>query len=567
MASDTAPGTLAYNIPTANVVATNRDDSFGLTIQQDGKYVIAGAAQNSSGTTNPQVYVGRILTSGALDAAFDTNGLDGTLDAFVVTQIVGGASSERSWDVAMAPDGKIVAAGKANGSDILVVRYQSGQLVAEAGGPYVINEPGGSVVLAGSAVGAGTLTYLWDLDNDGIFGEAAGPGLYGNENGATPTFSVAGVDGPTVFPVKLRVLSDLNGDLITDQTSEDTATVTVVNVAPTAALANGGAVNEGSTGSVSFSGQFDPSPADTTAGFRYSYDFNNDGVWEVGNGSYGGSVAADSQVVPASFLADGAASYTIKARILDDDGGFTDYTTIISVNNVAPTLTISGAANVNEGAIYTLNLSSSDPGTDTITSWTINWGDGTQVVTGNPSSVTHTYADGPNSYTISATATDEDGTFGWQHGLGDGPQRRPDAHDQRRGRRQRRRDLHAEPVVVRSGHRHDHQLDDQLGRRHAKSSPAIRRASRTRTPTATTTTRSAPRPPTRTARSRPATRLRVTVHNVAPTLTISGAASVNEGALYTLNLSSTDPGTDTITSWTINWGDGTRSRLAAIRRA
>ena len=32
-------------------------------------------------------------------------------------------------------------------------------------------------------------------------------------------------------------------------------------------------------------------------------------------------------------------------------------------------------------------------------------------MTGNPSSVTHVYADGPNSYTVSATATDEDGTF------------------------------------------------------------------------------------------------------------------------------------------------------------
>jgi len=38
-------------------------------------------------------------------------------------------------------------------------------------------------------------------------------------------------------------------------------------------------------------------------------------------------------------------------------------------------------------------------------------GDGTQIVSGNPTSVAHTYADGTASYTISATATDEDGTF------------------------------------------------------------------------------------------------------------------------------------------------------------
>src|SRR5262249_43009390 len=62
---------------------------------------------------------------------------------------------------------------------------------------------------------------------------------------------------------------------------------------------------------------------------------------------------------------------------------------------------------------YTLGLASSDPGADTISSWTVNWGDGSapQVITGNPPTVTHVYANGPNRYSISATATDEDGTY------------------------------------------------------------------------------------------------------------------------------------------------------------
>ena len=111
----------------------------------------------------------------------------------------------------------------------------------------------------------------------------------------------------------------------------------------------------------------------------------------------------------------------------------------MTVHNVAPTLTISGAADVNEGALYTLNLSSTDPGTDTITSWTINWGDGIEVVTGNPSSVTHTYADGANSYTISATATDEDGTFAAGNTVAVTVNNvAPTLDDQRRGERQRR---------------------------------------------------------------------------------------------------------------------------------
>tara|TARA_R110002167_G_scaffold352262_1_gene565134 strand:- start:1303 stop:19128 length:17826 start_codon:yes stop_codon:yes gene_type:complete len=85
---------------------------------------------------------------------------------------------------------------------------------------------------------------------------------------------------------------------------------------------------------------------------------------------------------------------------------------VVSVLDVAPTLTISGNATVDEGATYTLNLSASDPGTDTITEWSIDWGDGNvETVSGNPSTVTHDYANGLSSYTISATATDEDGTY------------------------------------------------------------------------------------------------------------------------------------------------------------
>src|SRR5206468_615721 len=120
-----------------------------------------------------------------------------------------------------------------------------------------------------------------------------------------------------------------------------------------------------------------------------------------------------------------------------------------------------------EGATYTLGLSSSDPGADTISQWTVTWGDGSlQTVPGNPASVAHLYADGPNDYTVSATAADEDGTFA---------------------------------------------------------------AGNT---------------------------LTVHVQNVAPTLTQGGAATANEGASYTLSLSASDPGTDTISQWTVTWGDG-----------
>ena len=50
----------------------------------------------------------------------------------------------------------------------------------------------------------------------------------------------------------------------------------------------------------------------------------------------------------------------------------------------------------------------------------------------------------------------------------------------------------------------------------------------------------------------------MTAKVVPPTVTISGPATVNEDATYTLNLSATgEPSNHPITSWTINWGDGT----------
>jgi PKD repeat protein len=83
----------------------------------------------------------------------------------------------------------------------------------------------------------------------------------------------------------------------------------------------------------------------------------------------------------------------------------------VDVDNVAPVISATGSDSAEEGSDYTLNLTSSDPGDDTIAHWTIDWGDGNvQTVPGHPSSVTHAYGEN-GSYAIRATAADEDGTW------------------------------------------------------------------------------------------------------------------------------------------------------------
>ena len=74
------------------------------------------------------------------------------------------------------------------------------------------------------------------------------------------------------------------------------------------------------------------------------------------------------------------------------------------MHNVAPPIAISGAASVNEGSVYTLTLGAvTDPGTDTVTSYIVHWGDGNSDTYATAGAKTHTYADGPTTTTSPST--------------------------------------------------------------------------------------------------------------------------------------------------------------------
>ena len=141
----------------------------------------------------------------------------------------------------------------------------------------------------------------------------------------------------------------------------------------------------------------------------YSWDLNNDGTY----GDVTGVSPTLTWAQLQSFGINDDGSYTINVQVDDGNGGVTTASTTIVVSNVAPNLIVSGAATAAGTGVYTLNLSEMDPGNDTITSWTINWGDGTiTTYAGNPASVTHTYSNDTAGQTldITASATDEDGT-------------------------------------------------------------------------------------------------------------------------------------------------------------
>ncbi len=206
--------------------------------------------------------------------------------------------------------------------------------VAEANGPYSVDE-GSSVTLssAGSSDPEGaTLTYAWDLDNDG---------QYDDSTNASPSFSAANLDGPSSHTVGLQV-SD--GSL----TATDTATVNVLNVAPTATFNSPlAAINEGSSFSLSLTNVQDPGSADT---FTFAFD--------CGLGAGYGALGASSS---ANCSTNDNGTLTVKGTVQDDDGGSSEYTAKVNVLNVAPTATKAFDTSVNEGGSnFTLALTDPD---------------------------------------------------------------------------------------------------------------------------------------------------------------------------------------------------------------
>ncbi|HMV69683.1 MAG TPA: cadherin-like domain-containing protein, partial [Myxococcota bacterium] len=119
---------------------------------------------------------------------------------------------------------------------------------------------------------------------------------------------------------------------------------------------------------------------------------------------------------PASGLltwtaADGEAWEVFTVRVTDGAGAWATQTFSIHVADVPPTLTVSGREAVYRDDRFTLDLTSRDPGADTLTAWRFDWGDGEVAeLPGDRRGVDHTYRRlGP--MTIRAWAIDDDGAY------------------------------------------------------------------------------------------------------------------------------------------------------------
>lgn len=218
---------------------------------------------------------------------------------------------------------------------------------ASAGGPYTVPE-NGTVVLDASATfdpeqSAASLTYAWDLDGDGVFGETG-------ETGVSPTFAAAGLDGNGAVPLTVSLRVTDAGGLV----GTATAAVTVANVAPTTTAVTGtGPIEAGHTATVSVSAS---DPAGALDPLQYEFDFDGDGTFEVG----------PQAGASASHLFNAAGSYTVGVRVTDGDGGSATGSVVVTVTNAVP-VAAGSSATLAEDTPTAITLTATDHENDALT--------------------------------------------------------------------------------------------------------------------------------------------------------------------------------------------------------
>jgi PKD repeat protein len=240
--------------------------------------------------------------------------------------------------------------------------------------PAQIKE-GESVEFKATATDTGvndTLTYSWN------FGDNTNP--VSGQN-VTHTF----VDNGN-YNVTLTV-TDKDGAATTQ-----TIVARVDNVAPTiVSIVKPTQINEGQSAIFAATAN-DPGTLDT---LTYSWNFGDN------------TTPVSGQNVNHTFADNG--NYNVVLTVTDKDGGVTTQTVVTKVDNVAPTIvSIDKPSTIKEGESVLFKATATDPGTvDTLTySW--NFGDNTNSVTGQ--NVSHTFADNGN-YNVVLTVTDKDGGF------------------------------------------------------------------------------------------------------------------------------------------------------------
>jgi uncharacterized delta-60 repeat protein len=242
---------------------------------------------------------------------------------------------------------------------------------------------------------AGVLANDSDVDGDSLSAVLVNGPAHGsltlNADGSFTYTPQANYNGPDSFTYKAS-----DGSL---QSAVVTVAITVqpVQDSPVANAGPDQTVNEAQV--VTFSGSGSDPDGDT---LTYSWNFGDGGTANSANATH-------------TYLDNGV--YTATLTVDDGHGHIATDTLIVTVNNVAPTASLSGPATAVRGQERTFSFSASDvsPADAGGTfGYLIDWGDGTTSTTSGPASgvqLSHTWT-ASGSYTVTITVTDKDGGSG-----------------------------------------------------------------------------------------------------------------------------------------------------------
>lgn len=270
--------------------------------------ILAGGEGDVAGQ-NRNFMIARYNDDGSLDTTF-TSASSAAPAGVEETDFGGGANGwDQIYGMALDHQGRLVAAGgtfqTVNNFDTGLARYVlDSTLSANVGGPYAVDE-GSSLTLSATASGGdgGPLTYSWDVNGDGTFGDVTG---------ANPTLTwsqleALGIDdGPATVQVSVRV-SDSHGEYLVSQPT----TLTVHDIPPTASVSGPAAEVVGQPQIYSLSAT-DPSSADSAVGFSYLINW--------GDSSPTQTVAGPVSAAQLSHAFTASGSYTVDVWATDKDG-------------------------------------------------------------------------------------------------------------------------------------------------------------------------------------------------------------------------------------------------------
>lgn len=391
--------------------------------------------------------------------------------------------------------------------------------------------------------------YAWDIDGDGQFDDAFGKVITLSPAQLIGLGIGDGFDG-AVRTIGLRVvLSDGRSDVAYNS-------VTFDNVLPSidSATTNATAATPVLAGDPVLITVLATDPAGSLDPLTYEFDFDGDNTFEtistsgIGQFTYPATGAGPNQIK------------TVKYRVRDDTGAPAGIINVV-IDDSPKVRKLSGSPSSDEGSPYILDLFRSGPRSETIRRWTISWGDGTTTnVGGAATSVSHTYTD-DGSYPITAVVEDADGLASISGPVVMVNNVAPTLEVQGN-------------ATVNEGSPYRLQLRS-LG---DPGSDRVRSwqilwGDGSASEQVLGSTASVAHTYARSARSYnievqasdedgtyDASPLAVEVLDVAPQLAMEGALTVDEGSIFDLALGDlVDPGDETITGLSVDWGDGSRA--------